>query len=191
MNDQSTSIWTRAALATMASTLLAGATLIWLQPERVWAWLSAMLFLPVAWALLRSFAAKTSRHLSIHKAMTGAGLIFSVSMLALIAQDLAVFDAAPGELADRAWGLIMGSMLAVYANVIPKQAAAPGRARVLRFCGWALVLGGLGYALIWLLAPIAVAKVLAMMALGAAVLAVLLRVLVARHRHDGEPTESC
>lgn len=191
MNEQSKQIWARAALAGMAATLLTGATLIWLQPERSWAWIGAMLFLPVAWALLRSFAGKASRNLRILKAMTGAGLIFSVSMLALIAQELAVFDAAPGELSDRAWGLIMGSMLAVYANVIPKQAAAPGRAKVLRFAGWALVLGGVGYALIWLLAPIAMAKVLAMLCLGGAVLAVLLRVLLARRRHDGEPSESC
>lgn len=44
-----------------------------------------------------------------------------------------------------------------------------------RFTGWALVLGGLGYATAWMFAPIASARLLAIAALGSALLLVVVR----------------
>jgi hypothetical protein len=88
--------------------------------------------------------------------------------------------AAPAYL-DPEWGrrlggALLGAAVVVYANAVPKalaarlrctSAAADQAAR--RFAGWALVLGGLGYMLAWLLAPIGVAGMLGGLALGAAV----------------------
>ena len=179
MNTLSTSAMERFAAATAAATFLAGAWLCWLMPDRAWAWGIAMLAMPVAWALIRTFSnsenlARTSKRLA--PAIAGAGLMLSVSMLAVIAQELALIQAQPGELSERAWGLIMGSLIAVYANVVPKQAASAAKAKVLRFGGWSLVLGGLGYALAWLLVPLAHANLVACLILGSALTLVLARV---------------
>ena len=148
----------RFAAATVAADILVGAFACWLMPDRAWAWLTAMLALPVAWALIRIFAPRGFAMSRLAGSIAGAGLILLVAMLAVITQELALVEAAPGELSDRAWGLIMGSLVAVYANVLPKRSASPARARVLRFAGWALVLGGIGHALIWLFAPLAQAN---------------------------------
>lgn len=176
MNNQSTSAMQRFAVATAAVTFVAGAILCWLLPERAWAHGSAALAIPVVWALIRTFSdsarfAQLSKRLA--PALAGAGLILGVSMLAVIAQELALIQAEPGELSERAWGMIMGSLVVVYANVVPKQAASPNKAKVLRFGAWSLVLGGLGYALTWIFAPLAYANLVAIGILGTAVVLVI------------------
>lgn len=67
--------------------------------------------------------------------------------------------------ARRAMQVLIGLMLAGYANLMPKQlgrargsAEAEARTRsALRVGGWSLTLAGLGYAALWALAPIGVA----------------------------------
>lgn len=80
------------------------------------------------------------------------------------------------EWARRLAGVLLGAIVVVYANAIPKALAArmrcasPGADQAARrFAGWALVLGGLGYMLAWLAAPIGVAGMVGGLALGAAV----------------------
>lgn len=87
------------------------------------------------------------------------------------------------ELAHRLLGAMLGAMVVAYANAIPKAFAARARQRcspageqaARRFAGWALVLGGLGYMLAWLLAPIQLANPIAGAALGIALLVAVLR----------------
>lgn len=70
----------------------------------------------------------------------------------------------------------LGLLVAVYANVIPKQVArrssSPEAARqsqsALRFGGWALSLGGLIYAALWAFTPVAFADTASIVVLGAA-----------------------
>lgn len=80
------------------------------------------------------------------------------------------------EWARRLAGVLLGAIVVVYANAIPKALAArmrcasPGADQAARrFAGWALVLGGLGYMLAWLAAPIGVAGMVGGLVLGAAV----------------------
>jgi hypothetical protein len=64
------------------------------------------------------------------------------------------------NLTKRLLGVMAGAMVVFYANTIPKALKPlatltdPARADALqRFVGWCLVLGGLGYALAWIVVP--------------------------------------
>ena len=83
-----------------------------------------------------------------------------------------------GDGARRTMQVLIGLMLAAYANVMPKdigrwRASARAAARsqsALRVGGWSLTLAGLGYAGLWTFAPIAVADVAAMVVVATATL---------------------
>jgi hypothetical protein len=73
------------------------------------------------------------------------------------------------ESAKRAMQVLIGLILAAYANFMPKDVgqwrasarAVPKSQSALRVGGWSLTLAGLGYAGIWAVAPIAFADVAA------------------------------
>ncbi len=171
------------AIASGTLVFLLGALLCWLIPERSFAWVLAMLTLPAAWLsqlVLKKLGVDVARasteRRTLARAMAAAGLIMTVSMAAVLIQKLGWIEAGTGELSKRAWGLIMGAMVIAYANVIPKT---PGSARLqatLRFSGWVLVLAGLAYSAIWLLAPITFAGTLARWVLFSGLIVVLARV---------------
>ncbi|MCC2972124.1 hypothetical protein [Massilia sp. IC2-476] len=108
------------------------------------------------------------------RAVVGAALILALS--ALLAW------AGPTWL-DPAWtrrllGALLGLVVVVYANDIPKALAKRARMRCTspgadqaarRFAGWSLVLGGIAYMLAWLLAPLELAGMVGGLALGASV----------------------
>lgn len=87
------------------------------------------------------------------------------------------------EFAQRLIGMLMGAVVVLYSNAAPKalprklatRCGSSGQQDFRRFAGWTLVLGGLGYALIWLIAPIEIANLLSGVLLAAAVLLVLVR----------------
>jgi hypothetical protein len=89
------------------------------------------------------------------------------------------------ELAQRLMGALLGAVVVVYANAIPKLLVARARLRCTpaqdqaarRFAGWSLVLGGAGYMLAWLLAPLAIAALLGGALLASALLIAVLRCL--------------
>lgn len=80
--------------------------------------------------------------------------------------------------ARRAMQVLIGLMLAGYANLMPKQLGRPrGTPRaeaaaqaVLRVGGWALALAGIAYAGLWAFAPLDVADVAGMAVVAAATL---------------------
>ena len=84
------------------------------------------------------------------------------------------------EATVRLLGTLMGSVVIVVANALPKRLVAlgclscnPARDQTLRrFGGWTLVLGGLGYTLAYALSPIAIAAKLAVGLLAPAVVLV-------------------
>ena len=77
------------------------------------------------------------------------------------------------DLGDRIVMVVVGLVLVVLNNAIPKQLAPPqasARAEALgqsvrRVFGWTMTLGGLAWAAIWAFAPMAVAKPLAIAAM--------------------------
>jgi hypothetical protein len=85
-------------------------------------------------------------------------------------------------------GVLMGCLVVLYANAAPKNLTPLRRMRcdpateqsLRRFTGWALTVGGVAYALIWVAAPLASANLLAAGALGTAFLLVVARMIDAR-----------
>lgn len=115
----------------------------------------------------------------ITRALLGAALILAASAALALASPGLIDE----ELARRLWGVIMGAVVVIYANAAPKALTPMARMRcdpateqaLRRFSGWAIVLGGLGYAGAWLLAPIESAALLAIAFLGSALLLVVVR----------------
>ena len=95
--------------------------------------------------------------------------------------------AAPAYLSDdmarRLFGVLLGAVVVAYSNSIPKMLASRARTRcspaqdqaARRFAGWSMVLGGLGYMLAWMFAPLSMAALL-----GGAALAIGLALAVLR-----------
>lgn len=88
------------------------------------------------------------------------------------------------ELAHRLLGVLLGMLVVVYANAVPKvllpllqlrDDSVADQARR-RFVGIALVIGGLAYGSAWLLAPLATAPMIAGGLLGSALLLVFVRI---------------
>jgi len=122
---------------------------------------------------------------SLLRSLLGAALVLAVSaVLAWLTPEY-----LSGEMRQRLSGALIGAIVVVYANAIPKAVFAQTRCApallqaARRFTGWALVLGGLGYILASLLAPIAVSGMLAGLSLGAAVSVAGMRLYrMAHHR---------
>ena len=85
---------------------------------------------------------------------------------------------------ERAQGVMVGLVLAVCANLVPKTLeplsttrCEPSRKQALqRFAGWTLVLAGLGYSIAWLVLPLDQARIPAMSIVASGLLLVLARV---------------
>jgi hypothetical protein len=98
------------------------------------------------------------------------------------------------ELSQRLLGALLGAVVVVYSNAIPKMLVARARLRCTpaedqaarRFAGWSLVLGGVGYMLAWLFAPLAIAALIGGAVLAAALLMAIVRCL--RLRTNGSAT---
>ena len=97
---------------------------------------------------------------------------------------------SPGpEQPSRLMGVLTGLLVVLFANAVPK-ALAPwpasagcdpaARQRRQRFFGWALTLGGLAYALAWLVVPLGAAAVVAGALLGAALVLAAARAVLGR-----------
>lgn len=92
------------------------------------------------------------------------------------------------DTARRLTGVLLGFVVVVYANAIPKSLVALARLRcspereqaARRFAGWSLVLGGVGYMAASLLAPLA-----SMHLVGGAILAVALAAAILRCMRAG------
>lgn len=116
---------------------------------------------------------------SIPHGLILAGLLLAVS----VALKLLSPDHLSPELARRLLGVLMGTVVVVYANAVPKALSPLIRMRcdpvaeqaMRRFAGWSLALGGAAYAVAWVIAPLKDANVLAATLLGAALLLVVAR----------------
>lgn len=106
-------------------------------------------------------------------------LLFAVGM---IGAALALAFLTPAyvsrDLSQRLFGIMLGVFVVAYANAVPKKLRPlvelrcdPVREQAIRrVTGWSMVLGGTGYGLAWILAPVKVAWVLAPALLATALL---------------------
>ena len=113
--------------------------------------------------------------------------LFAAAMI--LATSAALKWAAPEHLSPewalRMTGALLGFVVIFYANVIPKSLTRLARLRcspaaeqvARRFAGWSLVLGGLGYILAMLAAPLARMYLVGGAILAAALAAAMLRCL--------------
>ncbi len=96
----------------------------------------------------------------------------------------------------RAVGVVMGIVLVLYSNAVPKtleplsvQRCEPSKKQALqRFTGWTLVIAGVGYALAWLFLPLDLARVVAMTTVAIGVFLVLARLGWTIFRRPSQPT---
>jgi hypothetical protein len=101
-------------------------------------------------------------------------------LTAVLLNELRQHHLVSTETVVRLMGMLMGSVVLVSANAIPKRlvplarlSCDPAREQAFRrLGGWALVLGGLGYTLAYGLAPISIASTLAICLLAPTVLVV-------------------
>lgn len=116
------------------------------------------------------------------------GVLIGVALLAAFSRRLGLVD--DPDIAIRLVNIAIGLVLARYGNIVPKQLVRyepdsdrPARRQAcLRFCGWAFALGGLGYAAAWMILPIGDAAFWSMVPVAAALLAVGVRVAMARRQ---------
>jgi len=110
-------------------------------------------------------------------------LAFSIALAVFILAAAAGLEYAEGagmigaDGAKRTMQVLIGLVLAAYANLMPKQLGRPRRspraeARVqaaLRTGGWSMTLAGLSYAGLWALAPLPFADIASMIVVAAAI----------------------
>lgn len=97
------------------------------------------------------------------------------------------FSPLDGDLTRRLVGVLTGALLVFYANYVPKKLAPlaamrcnPATEQALRrFAGMSMVLGGLGYMLAWIFAPLQSAALLGGAVVASALLLVVIRCVVA------------
>lgn len=115
----------------------------------------------------------------IGRALAGAAFILAVSATLRWASP-EYLDIETGR---RLTGVLLGLVVVVYANAIPKSLVALARLRCApareqaarRFAAWSLVLGGLGYSAAALVAPLEAMHLIGGAILAAALVAAILR----------------
>ena len=111
---------------------------------------------------------------SLRKPLIGAGLLLAASWSLAEAERLDFID---GNISERAMGVLLGVVLVIIGNFIPKtleplsaQQCEPSRKQSLqRFAGWAFVLAGLAHAIVWLTFPLERANSVAMLVVATSV----------------------
>lgn len=124
------------------------------------------------------------RAFRLKRALLGAAIIIGTSATLKWATP----EYLSPEWSQRLLGALLGFVVVFYANVIPKSLTSLARLRcspqaeqaARRFAGWSLVLGGLGYVLAMLLAPLASMHLVGGAVLAVALAAALLRCFGAR-----------
>jgi len=160
------------------------------RPEAAAVWLTGMLTVPLAWALVSLTGAlpgpdrpDTRRH--IYNSLVGAGLLLS-GALAVVAA--AALEAIPDDWSTRFGMLSSALVLIVIGNGLPKK-IEPGCSRtrglkIQRLLGWTFVITGLVGAAIWLTVPMAYARPAGLSVYGIAVLFAIVAVVRIRRRTE-------
>ena len=134
------------------------------RPEAALLWLTGMLTLPAAWALVAIFGAlpgpeKPGARRHIYNSLVGAGLLVTGALVVTAAVTL---ESIPEDWSTRFGMLVPALVLIVMGNVLPKK-IEPGCSRtrglaVQRLLGWTFVITGLVALVIGLTLPVSSAK---------------------------------
>lgn len=130
---------------------------------------------------------------SIRGALILAGIQIAGALLLTVANKLGWIDS---EATTRGVMVLIGLMLVVVGNAMPKQPEGPpeqtagqvaARQSILRVGGWALTLGGLVWAALWAFAPRDLATVGSVAAVASAVAAMIVYAVWRYRRIDTHP----
>lgn len=168
------------AVIVSAGVLLTSAILVYWTPGGRWPYAAAIAIVCASWMLRLATSGKTADEAAHanHQRQLTMSILLAASLLGL-----ALLSALTGivgyqqSYAERASGVLMGVTVMFFANVIPKRAASASGLALRRVLGWTLVLGGLAYALAWLLLPLDYASDAAMAMLFAAVIYAISRAM--------------
>lgn len=172
------------AVAVSAWVVLASAYLFYMTPARPWPYVLALAVMCAAWIARRSGPARAAADPAVRRKVTLAIVLAGALLGLTLLIPLGWAPGPAGQFAERGMGVVMGVIVVAFANVIPKRAGSARALALRRIAGWALVLGGLGYALAWLLLPLAYANLAALLVLllGFACAAVRIGWSLVKHR---------
>jgi hypothetical protein len=171
------------AVALSAFVVVIGGYLYFVNPNGSWMYLLSMSVQCVAW-IVRYLAVgngKTDPASCVARRNLDWAIVLSGSLLAVALGTVLIvrigwMPELASEIGQRSRGFIAGMIVVFFANAIPKQVSSARGLAMLRAIGWALVLGGVGYAMAWLLMPLAYASRAAMLMLLCAVTYAVARV---------------
>jgi hypothetical protein len=164
------------ALAMMAPPVILGAALCWLRPQQALAWVIAMIVLPAAWLVRAKMTRSETARKTISAAVILVSLMLCVSLAVWLAAALGrIDDGLAHAIATRSTSVFVGAFFVLRGNSLPKMLRPlsdircdPATLQTLqRRTGWAYVLAGFTYAVLWLVlpahlaAPIGIAVILA------------------------------
>ena len=169
------------------------ATLNWyFEPDKIVLWSLPLLVLLVGWFILtlgrrgrvqgEGMDERKASHFD--KAIVGAivlaGLLLAVSLASGLLED---FNIITATMSDRGNGVMIGIMLIVTGNAIPKNIKTGSAEKceftrgqkMQRFAGWAFVIAGIAYAGVWLFAPLPFTEILPSAFVAIALVLILVR----------------
>ncbi|HEY8026506.1 MAG TPA: hypothetical protein VIF60_18325 [Burkholderiaceae bacterium] len=181
------------AVITTLWVMLASGYLCYVNSLRPWQSLLAIAVMCIAWALRYFFhrnangdAKLAHARRKITQSIAFGGLLLGVALIARLG-----WPDGMGEFGERARGVVSGVFVVFLSNSIPKQVGSASALAMRRAVGWAMVLGGLGYALAWLLLPMVYANDAAMMLMLFSVAYATIRFFwFARKQRPNSPTGS-
>jgi len=154
-----------------------------LDPADMVKWMIAGLILPLGWGGYEILLKGRPGLQRVRGSAILAGSLLAI-VLAFSAMDTAdIMGGAGSDMTKRAFGVMMGVVLIVIGNVMPKHlqpfmdnAVGAAKAQAMRrFAGWMFVLAGLGHALAWLILPIAQANLVGMAVVAGAIVLLIVR----------------
>jgi len=120
-----------------------------------WVYGVAVATMVVAWFARRFGASRRN----VTTSLLLAGTLLTVTLCMKVLEHMGW--AAGSDIAARTNGIMAGAILVVLSNAIPKRMSSANALATLRTIGRAFVIGGLGYAVAWLVLPLHVADTVA------------------------------
>lgn len=175
---------THAQIAPVALLVAGLAAADWyVAPNHALKWIVGIATMAVVWLVVilmqRSTATQTDseRRVLVRSAVM-AGLMLAVALGAALLDATGFKD---GMVQARAPGIVIGLMLVVIGNMVPKavgplaaKRCSPAQTQSLqRFTGWAFTLAGLAYTAVWIFAPVPQAENVSALVCAGAVLLVI------------------